>query len=108
MSSEGIKEFKVNDYITLKLEDGKTIIYVKGKRFDQCKYLLLNIYSRRYVKKVCFLKKLSVKLSNYPHSVKRNIRMLTIKLMLLYSYNIKFSISFFSRKILLLYLLRQY
>jgi len=34
-------EFKVNDYITLKLRDEITIIYVKGKEFLQCKYLLL-------------------------------------------------------------------
>ncbi len=48
-----IREFKVNDYIALKLEYVKgditvmpgwsTVIYVKGKRFKQCKYLLLNI-----------------------------------------------------------------
>jgi len=48
-----IREFKVNDCITLKLEYVKgdidvkpgwsTVIYVKGKRFKQCKYLLLNI-----------------------------------------------------------------
>lgn len=37
------KEFKVNDYITLKLEEEKTMIYVKGKRFRQCKFLLLDI-----------------------------------------------------------------
>lgn len=37
------KEFKVNDYITLRLDAGKTVIYVKGERFQQCKYLLLNI-----------------------------------------------------------------
>ncbi len=47
------REFKVNDYIALKLEyvEGdidvapgwRTVIYVKGKRFKQCKYLLLNI-----------------------------------------------------------------
>lgn len=39
--------FKVNQYISLKLEDGKkgkeTVIYVDGKRFNQCKFLLLNI-----------------------------------------------------------------
>lgn len=50
---EDYKEFKINDYITLKLEyvEGdintapgwSTVIYVKGKRFKQCKYLLLNI-----------------------------------------------------------------
>lgn len=26
-------EFKVNDFITLKLEDKKTVIYVAGKKF---------------------------------------------------------------------------
>jgi len=50
---KGSKEFKVNDYITLKLEyveddidaapGWSTVIYVKDKRFKQCKYLLLNI-----------------------------------------------------------------
>ena len=35
--------FKVNEYITLKLEDGKTNIYVAGELFLQCKYLLLSI-----------------------------------------------------------------
>ena len=37
------KEFKVNDYITLKLEDGNTNIYVKGELFNQCRFLILNI-----------------------------------------------------------------
>jgi len=37
------KEFKVNDFITLKLEEGNTNIYVNGEPFDQCKYLMLNI-----------------------------------------------------------------
>lgn len=37
------KDFKVNEYITLKLEGGKTNIYVKGELFQQCKFLLLNI-----------------------------------------------------------------
>lgn len=36
-------KFKVNEYITLRLEYGKTIIYVGEKIFRQCKYLLLNI-----------------------------------------------------------------
>jgi uncharacterized protein YlbG (UPF0298 family) len=41
-------EFKVNEYLTLKLEKGElnqleTIIYIQGKRFIQCKFLLLNI-----------------------------------------------------------------
>jgi hypothetical protein len=38
-----MKEFRINDYITLKLEDNKTVIYVKGEPFNQCKNLLLNI-----------------------------------------------------------------
>jgi len=38
-----MQEFKVNEYITLKLENNQTIIYVNGQRFDQCKFLLLNI-----------------------------------------------------------------
>ena len=37
------QEFKVNDYITLKLEDRKTNIYIKGILFRTCKFLLLNI-----------------------------------------------------------------
>ncbi len=37
------KEFKVNEYITLKLEGEKTNIYVKEQLFNQCKFLLLNI-----------------------------------------------------------------
>jgi len=38
------KEFKVNDYLSLKLEDNITNIYIKGRLFQQCKYLLLNIH----------------------------------------------------------------
>jgi len=38
-----MKEFKINQYITLKLIDGKTTIFVNGEEFKQCKYLLLNI-----------------------------------------------------------------
>lgn len=33
-------EFKVNDYIALKLESRKTNIFVNGVLFDQCKYIL--------------------------------------------------------------------
>jgi len=35
------KEFKVNEYITLKLEEKDTFLYVNNERFDQCKFLLL-------------------------------------------------------------------
>jgi len=37
------KTYKINEFITLKLKNNKTHIYVKGKDFIQCKYLLLNI-----------------------------------------------------------------
>ena len=38
-----MKEFKVNEYITLKLEKEKTNIYVSGELFNQCKFLFLNV-----------------------------------------------------------------
>lgn len=37
------KEFKINDYLTLKLVFGKTIIYIGGRRYRKCKFLLLEI-----------------------------------------------------------------
>ena len=43
MINKEFKEFKINDYLTLKLENDKTILYVNGERFDHCKYLLLNV-----------------------------------------------------------------
>lgn len=36
-------EFKINNYLTLKLEANKTNIYVNGNLFLQCKYLLIHI-----------------------------------------------------------------
>lgn len=36
-------EFQINEYLSLKLEDGKTNIFVKNKLFRQCKFLLLEI-----------------------------------------------------------------
>lgn len=38
-----MKIFEVNKYITLKLEEEKTIIYINKDRFDQCKALVLSI-----------------------------------------------------------------
>ncbi|KKK68504.1 hypothetical protein LCGC14_2943380, partial [marine sediment metagenome] len=38
---EDINHFKVNKFITLKLIQGKTLIFVDGERFDQCRYVLL-------------------------------------------------------------------
>ena len=45
--------FRVNDYITLKLVKDKTIIYIKDKEFQQCRYILLinpqNNEDQRYI-----------------------------------------------------------
>lgn len=38
-----MREFRVNKFISLKLEEGKTVLYIDGKPFTQCKYLLLQI-----------------------------------------------------------------
>ncbi|MBD3212370.1 MAG: hypothetical protein GF311_07165 [Candidatus Lokiarchaeota archaeon] len=37
------KVFKINEYITLKFEDNKTKLYVKGKYFRQCLQLVLQV-----------------------------------------------------------------
>ena len=37
-----MNEFIINDFLTLKLEEGKTNIYVNGELFIHCKYLMLN------------------------------------------------------------------
>ncbi len=37
-----MKEFKISDLLTVKLEDNKTIIYINDVKIIQCKYLLLN------------------------------------------------------------------
>ncbi|MFW9968865.1 MAG: tetratricopeptide repeat protein [Candidatus Odinarchaeota archaeon] len=37
------QEFKVNNYITLKLEKNETVIYIDGKKFRHCKRLIINI-----------------------------------------------------------------
>ncbi len=40
-----ISEFKINKFLTLKLKNGKTVIYIKDKEFLHCKYLLIEIPS---------------------------------------------------------------
>ncbi|MHA1670625.1 MAG: leucine-rich repeat domain-containing protein [Promethearchaeota archaeon] len=42
-SRNPVKEFKINEFIKLRLEAGRTNIYVKNRIFTQCMYLLLNI-----------------------------------------------------------------
>ena len=36
-------KFMINDYITLKLEDNETNVYIGGIQFVQCKFLLINV-----------------------------------------------------------------
>ncbi len=38
------KEAKLNQYISLKLENGKTNLYLNNKRFKQCNYLILHFF----------------------------------------------------------------
>lgn len=38
-----MSEFRINEHLSVRLEEGKTIIYVDNERFSQCKFLLLNI-----------------------------------------------------------------
>ena len=38
-----MKEFKITDVITVRLEDKKVVIYINGEQFKQCRFLLLNI-----------------------------------------------------------------
>lgn len=40
---KGTKIFRINKYLTLKLVNKETEIFVNGKPFRQCKYLLLNL-----------------------------------------------------------------
>lgn len=42
-TAEEAKEFIINPYLKVRLEDGRTNIYVGEKRFIQCKYLLLHV-----------------------------------------------------------------
>jgi len=38
-----MNEFTINKFLSLRLEGGKTNIYVSNKKFIQCKYVILNI-----------------------------------------------------------------
>ena len=38
-----MKEFIINKFIKIKLEDSQSVIYVAEKRFRQCKFLMINI-----------------------------------------------------------------
>jgi Leucine-rich repeat (LRR) protein len=38
-----MKKFRINEFLTLKLENRRTNIYVKGEQFRQCKYLAFHL-----------------------------------------------------------------
>lgn len=38
-----MKKFQINEFITLKLENGRTVLYVDNEPFLQCKFLLIEI-----------------------------------------------------------------
>ncbi len=38
-----MQDFRINEYLIIRLENNKTIIYINEERFDQCRFLLLNI-----------------------------------------------------------------
>lgn len=42
-----MEPFRINKYLTLKLENGKTNIYIEGELFQQCKSLLLDILKEK-------------------------------------------------------------
>lgn len=42
-----VSEFRISNYMTLRLEDDKTIIYINGKRFRHCKGIFLNIIKEK-------------------------------------------------------------
>ncbi len=48
--SEKWPELRVNDHLVLKLENNRTNIYVGGRLFSHCKYLLLNIEYNEFKK----------------------------------------------------------
>lgn len=61
-----MKSFVVNDYLTLKLENGKTILYVNNELFIQCKFLLLDvpITSPRSIDKIDSIDRAAEKIYN--------------------------------------------
>lgn len=40
-----VPSYKINQYLSLKLENNQTVIYINGKKFSGCRYLIINIDS---------------------------------------------------------------
>ncbi|MDX1797632.1 MAG: zinc-ribbon domain-containing protein [Candidatus Lokiarchaeia archaeon] len=66
-------EYKINDFITLKLEKDNTVIYVNDEKFLQCKYLLIEIPKDKINEFDDFMSidELSEKLD---HSLEKNVK----------------------------------
>ncbi len=47
MRMNDLKEFRINDYITVKLENDNTFIYIGDNKFRQCKHLLFQIHESK-------------------------------------------------------------
>lgn len=70
-SPEEWPEFKVNDRLVLKLENNRTNIYVGGRLFNHCKYLLLNLNHHEFKKydKIDSIDEAAEKLGDRMHGV---------------------------------------
>ena len=73
-----MKEFRINDYITLKLENNKTVIYIKGEPFNQCKYLLLEI-PREKIYDLRDIDSIDEAAENLDNSMEENVSKIRIK-----------------------------
>jgi len=67
------KDFKINEYLTLKLEGGRTTIYVKNRPFRQCMYLLLDLSIDR-VEKYDEIRSIDEAAANLSRKMERNHR----------------------------------
>jgi len=69
-----MKEFKVSEYITLKLEGEKTNIYIMGNLFQQCIFLLLNkpVENFNFLDEIDFIDEVLEILDRYNEINRRN------------------------------------
>ncbi|HDZ19181.1 MAG TPA: hypothetical protein ENH75_12850 [archaeon] len=62
------KEFKINEFLSLVLKWDKTLIYVNGNKFRQCKYVLLNIPVND-IDQYAFINSIDEVIDNLDHSL---------------------------------------
>jgi len=73
-----IKEFKINELLSLRLEGTKTFIYINGKQFTHCKYVLLNIPIGE-VDQYSFINSIDEIIDKMDHSLEENPRIIPPK-----------------------------